>query len=141
MPEAEVLKVPETDTLVFSIIEELGRATEKGVEKGIMTAQSRIVNTMGPIYKMWTILESIKSQVESGNNASVDELDVWQLLELTEKSMCCVGQANLALTHHRRVSHLTKITGDVKESRKLLKTNVDKLSQNGTLLFSKTFKQ
>lgn len=55
--------------------------------------------------------------------------------------MCCVGQALLAISHHRGMSHLVKITEDANTGKKLLKEKSDSIPTSNAKLFRDKFRK
>ena len=141
VPDMDVLNVPVTDTFVESLIENRRKSQEKGAEKGLTNIHNRLLMTMGPLSQLWQTLESLKAQASTSDMGQIDDLDVHQLLDLVEKSICCVGQTHVAMNFHRRLGVMAKLTKDVKKGKQILKKHAPTLRQAGTKLFGEGFKK
>ena len=86
---------------------------------------------MGPISRIWLDLDDIRAGRSSGEN-----LDPSAWLTVIEKTL--LGQAFSTTTYHRRMNVLYNLTKDLKDAKKLLKTNAEDLSK-GEKLFGKRF--
>ena len=98
---------------------------------------------MGHMCYLWKLLEDIRRDNERGTHApdSVDVIDFRQILDLVEKSICCIGQANVSINYNRRLEILKKINEDSKKARTLLRDNQDCLASNDKFLFGNDFKE
>ncbi|CAC5423389.1 unnamed protein product [Mytilus coruscus] len=94
---------------------------------------------MGPLYATVEMSDSIREH--SKENPTVDNVDIAHMCQLVEKTVCCVGQASLAVDRHRRVNTLLKMTEDYKKAKELLDKNEDVISQSGNCLFGEGFKK
>lgn len=63
------------------------------------------------------------------------------MCQLVEKTVCCAGQASLAVDRHRRVNTLLKMTEDYKKAKELLDKNEDVISQSENCIFGKASKK
>ncbi|MEW8547025.1 MAG: hypothetical protein AB2693_26215, partial [Candidatus Thiodiazotropha sp.] len=85
--------------------------------------QSRITTVLGPLSKMWLDFESIRT------GKSTDEsMDIFDCLDVVEKTITLLGQGFTTTTYHRRMNILYNLTKDAKKAKRLLKYNEDILS-------------
>ena len=68
-----------------------------------------------------------------------DELDLFDLLELVEKTITLVGQANVSLLHFRKHGIIYKFTKDIKKTQTLLKRHDFSKMKHHDKLFGKEF--
>ncbi|XP_052098868.1 uncharacterized protein LOC127733562 [Mytilus californianus] len=120
-------------------MDKLNANLDRGAEKGIQGVQKRIFRIMGPLSQLWEMSDSIREH--SKENPTVDNVDIAHMCQLVEKTVCCVGQASLAVDRHRRVNTLLKMTEDYKKAKELLDKNEDVISQSGNCLFGEGFKK
>ncbi|CAC5412791.1 unnamed protein product [Mytilus coruscus] len=69
---------------------------------------------MDPLSQQWEMSDSIREH--SKENLTVDNVDIAHMCQLVEKTVCCVGQASLAVDRHTRVNTLLKMTEDYKKN-------------------------
>jgi hypothetical protein len=90
IPEIELFAPLEMDTFVAPMLDSQKRSVEKGVDRGIVNIQHRVMQTMGPLSQLWVTLESLKNGVEdavkNGTTDQLDQVDILQLLDLTERT-------------------------------------------------------
>ena len=89
------------------------RATEN-IQNTMMTA-------MGPLSKLWIKLDNIMK------NGGRGEANLQAMLEMLEKTIICIGQANVHLNYYRRLPIVAKLMGNPKTAQSLLKKNSKKL--------------
>ena len=65
---------------------------------------------MGPLGAIWLKIDEIKK------GKSDDSLDLKDTLELIEKAVICVGQANVQIKYFRRLALVSYCDGECKES-------------------------
>ena len=96
------------DEYVHPIMEKMNVEMDRGAEKGVQGIQKRIFRTMGPLSQSWAILDTIREK--SRDTSKVDEVDIAHMCQLAEKTVCCLGQASLAVDRHRRIHTVMKLT-------------------------------
>jgi hypothetical protein len=95
--------------------------------------QSRVSNVVGPLGKLWLALEEV------GTRKSDTQLDLYACLKLVEQSITLIGQANVSLLYTRRLGVLTRLTGEMKKAKSLLKKHQTSLAKPHKTLFGKKF--
>ncbi|CAC5413117.1 unnamed protein product [Mytilus coruscus] len=139
IPDDPHFQCKQIDEYVYPIMDKLNADLDRGAEKGIQGVQKRIFRIMGPLSQLWEMSDSIREH--SKENPTVDNVDIAHMCQLVEKTVCCVGQASLAVDRHRRVNTLLKMTEDYKKAKELLDKNEDVISQSGNCLFGEGFKK
>jgi site-specific recombinase XerD len=117
------------------ILELLGKGDQvfaKGIDNSFLRVQRKLLDTMGPLGKLWTKLEKARRQPEK-------PYSIHKMIDLVEKSVLLIGQTNV-LAHFNRRSHiLSRFLKDQKRATDLLKQNEDLLKKNKTKLFGSSF--
>ena len=78
---------------------------------------------------------------DTDHGATIDDLDLHSLIDLVEKTVCCLGQTNVAINFHRRLNVMSKLTNDNKKSKHLLRKNEGKMANSGAKLFGEDFRR
>ena len=133
IPDDPVFQCKQLDDFVAPSLQKVGVELDRGAEKGIQGIQKRILRTMGPVSRLWALLDNIREK--SRNNDQVDEVDINTMCQYVEKTVCVLGQASLSVNRHRRVNTLLKITDDYKRAKELLDQNEPALAQSDIFLF------
>jgi hypothetical protein len=92
---------------------------------------------MGPLSKLWSILEDLCAV--SRDSHEVDNVEIVHMCSLIEQSICPIGQASVAVDHHRGVNVAFKITGDYRKAKTILEENSEDLESSGSKLFENKF--
>ncbi|XP_071080813.1 uncharacterized protein [Haliotis cracherodii] len=121
----------ELDEEWSDMLEEKRFTAAKSVEAGLGKIQSRLLNVMGPLGQVWQTVDKIRDK-------GGEEIDVNAFLNLVEKTVCLLGQANVATTFYRRLNILTKLMKSQKKAQKFLSKNEKKFSDKKAL-FGKGF--
>ncbi|CAG2234262.1 unnamed protein product [Mytilus edulis] len=127
VPSYEGFTIRSIDPLIFSIMEEQSRSTNTQLDKAFVSIQTKLIDTMGPLGNLWMLFEDIRSKIDKGCDdpsaqAHVDNVDFRHILDLLEKTICLVGQSNVAINYQRRLSILQRINNqDSKKARSLLR--------------------
>lgn len=138
MPDAgDLFAVKSLDSFISPLLEKRNKQFDKGADKGAQNIQSRVMKVMGPLSKLWSILEGLRAA--SRDSHEVDNVDVVHMCSLIEQTVCLLGQASVAVDHHRRVNTTVKITGDYKKAKAILDENADVLEKSGSKLFGEKF--
>jgi hypothetical protein len=75
----------------------------------------------------WThylkIINSFEMNLNLDDSAHVqlDNIDIRQLIDLVEKTICCLGQTNVTINYQRRTSALVKVTRDPSKAKSMLR--------------------
>ena len=105
----------------------------RSIDTSLRRIQGRMLDTMGPLGKLWGKLEDIMT------GRSKAECDVKKLMRLVEQSVLLLGQANVLTNHNRRPNILTRFLKDSKTATHLLKQNEKPLMGNREFLFGTSF--
>ncbi|VDI12579.1 Hypothetical predicted protein [Mytilus galloprovincialis] len=147
VPSYEGFTIRSIDPLIFSIMEEQSRSTNTQLDKAFVSIQTKLIDTMGPLGNLWMLFEDIRSKIDKGRDdssaqAHVDNVDFRHILDLLEKTICLVGQSNVAINYQRRLSILQRINNqDSKKARSLLRDKQECLAKNDKHLFGNEFKE
>ena len=127
------LEVPDMDEYIIDIFsarkQDYGRYTDENWSK----VQARILDVMGPLSKVWSILDTARLEDDC------EELDLFECLDLVEKSITLVGQSFLRVSHYRQQGALFKLTKDMKKVKQLLKKLDPSTKKSHSKLFGKAF--
>ena len=96
--------------------------------------QHRVLDVMGPLSKVWDILDT--ARLVGSENA---DLDLFEILDLVEKSITLLGQAQVSFNYFRRQGVLYRLTKDPKKAKILLKQHDEVQSKSYDKLFGKSF--
>ncbi|XP_048258924.1 uncharacterized protein LOC124123562 [Haliotis rufescens] len=121
----------ELDEEWSDMLEEKRFTAAKSVEAGLGKILSRLLNVMGPLGQVWQTVDKIRDK-------GGEEIDVNDFFNLVEKTVCLLGQANVATTFYRRLNILTKLMKSQKKAQKFLSKNEKKFSDKKAL-FGKGF--
>ncbi|CAC5393413.1 unnamed protein product [Mytilus coruscus] len=145
VPSYEGFFIRSIDPLVFSIMEEQSRSTNTQLDKDFVSIQTKLIDTMGPLGNLWMLFEDIRIKIDKGCDdpsaqAHVDNVDFRHILDL--KTICLVGQSNVAINYQRRLSILQRINNqDSKKARSFLRDKQEYLAKNDKHLFGSEFKE
>ena len=126
------LNVPKVDDYVSDIF--LARKSDYGkhVDENWCRAQSRITDIMGPLSKLWAMLENVRE------DDTVD-FELFDGLDLVEKIITLVGLTHQTVSYYRRQNITFKWTKDMKKAKSLLKQRDTALAKDNDKLFGKAF--
>ena len=139
IPDDAIFTVKTMDEFVVPTLSELGKQLDRGAEKGIQGIQKRLLRTMGPVSKLWQILDGIREK--SRVSSRVDDVDIAAMCQYVEKIVCLLGQASLSVDRHRRIHTLLMITDDYKKAKDLLDQNEEVIAESSDKLFGDCFKK
>ena len=93
---------------------------------------------MGPLSKLWVMVEQVNSGSASGSPSTV-EMDT--VLELSEKTVLLIGECNHTVTYERRKNVLLGVTGtSLSQVASMLKERAAFLQKQNRALFGKDFR-
>jgi len=136
IPEHNALSIKKIDPLVISILEGQRRSINKNVDRAFTAIQNRLFMTMGPLVHLWLTLDKINNSFEMNPNledsahAQLDNIDIRQLIDLVEKTICCLGQTNVTINYQRRTYALVKVTRDPSKAKAMLRDKHDILAKS-----------
>ena len=100
--------------------------------------QDKVLDIMGPLSKLWVMVEQVNSGSASGSSSTV-EMDT--ALELLEKIVLLIGQCNNTITYDRRKNVLLGVTGtSSSQVASMLREKVAFLEKDDQALFGKDFR-
>lgn len=133
VPEGTVFKVPERDEYLQNLIESRGKSYEKGPDLGLEISQQRILYTMGPLSRLWMMLEDVRK------GKSESSLNLRRCLKLMEQAVLLIGQTHASINFQRRMNFLCKITKGSHRAKNLLIKYEDILKKSKGKLFGRAF--
>ena len=128
------LEVPTIDDYVQDIFIARKQEYGKTVDDIWCKTQNRVLDVMGPLGKLWTVLDTARLVEEDSR-----ELDLFDCLEMVEKAITLLGQANTTINHNRRQNVLFKMTKDSKKAKMLLKQHDVSDMKSHSALFGKSY--
>ena len=131
-PSTDALKPLVLDSDIVDLLPGSSQAPIKHADGSFKRIQVRLLDTMGPLGKLWSELEKAALH---GNG----KCDAKELLELAEKSVTLVGQTNVLINHNRRLNVLSRFMKDSKKATDILSQNQSILQRNRTSLFGNSF--
>ena len=103
VPEnVKAFNATKVDNCMGDIFKSTNRPLDLQVDESLCKAQQRLLNTMGPLGKVWTIVDNIRSG-KSGSTV----VDTHKMLHLIEQSITLLGQSNVSFNFHRRLAILS----------------------------------
>ena len=130
----KALKAPKADTYLNDIFKTSNRPLDLQVDEGLRRVQQRLLNTMGPVTKVWALIDAIRD----GKSETL-EVDTFKLLELIEQSITLLEQSNVALNQHRRLLLMTRVLKSQKRVKQILKENKEYFRKAHSALFGFPF--
>ena len=85
---------------------------------------------MGPLSKLWNILEGAKWTEEDAVQISINDL-----LHYVEETVLLLGQSSNAITYHRRLNVLGSVMNSQYQVETMLKEKASLLQRYGEYLF------
>ena len=86
---------------------------------------------MGPLSKLWNILEGAKGAEEDPVQISINDL-----LHYVEKTVLLLGQSSNAIAHHRRLIVLGSVANSQYQVRSMLKEKASHFCKNMMNIYS-----
>ena len=135
VPEnAKAFNAPKVDNYLGDIFKSTNRPLDLQVDESLCKAQRRLLNTMGPLGKVWTIVDNIRS----GNSGST-AVDSHKMLQLIEQSIILLGQSDVLFNFHCRLAILSRVTKSQRRAKIVLKENDKYFKKNHSSLFGHAF--
>ena len=128
----------------FKIIDHsLAKVVEGGQEtladKDLETIQSRNRDVLGPICRLWTIIE--KAATQENLEEKEDQVSLEDIIRLIEKSVMLLGQTNNKVAYFRPLNILNMSLNSKSDAKGILGTYAPLLSTNSTKLFGRQFQK
>ena len=100
--------VKKLDDYLQELLKQKKRPQDIATGNTLEKVQDKVLDIMGPLSKLWVMVE----QVNSGSgSSSTQEMDTVLVLELLEKAVLLIGQCNKTITYERRENVLLGVTG------------------------------
>ena len=128
------LEVPKVDEYISDIFAAEKTDYGRSIDENWCKVQHRVLDVMGPISKLWSIMETVRTGDED-----TEELDLFECLDIVEKAITLLGQAHIALPFYRKQNIVYKMTRDKKKTRTLLKQLDTSTLKSFEFLFGKQF--
>ena len=90
---------------------------------------------MGPLYRLWVIVEKATNSYELSVTASPDDMQ-----RFIEQTILMVGQSSNTVIHHRRYNLLNKWMGSSNQAKETLREKKDLLQKHDGNLLGKKFR-
>ena len=104
-PSTDALKPLVLDSDIIDLLPGPSQTPIKHGDGSFKRIQVRLLDTMGPLGKLWSELEKAALQANG-------KCDAKELLALAEKSVTLVGQTNVLINHNRRLNVLLRFMKD-----------------------------
>ena len=125
------------ETLDHSRAKVVESRQETLTEMDLETVQSKIRDVLGPIFRLWTIIEIAVTQENSEENENQVSLE--DILRLIKKSYMQLSQANNKVSYFRRLNILNVSLNSKSDAKGVLNTYAPLLSTNSAALFGCQF--
>ena len=127
--------VKKLDDFLRDILKEKRKTNEQNIENVLEKLQRKTVDVMGPLSKIWNILERAKEAEEDAVQISINDL-----LHYVEQTVLLLGQSSNAITYHRRLNVLGSVMNSQYQVKSMLKEKASLLQIHDEYLFGKTFR-
>ena len=135
-PKADNLdNVKKLDDFLREILKEKRKTNEQNIENVLEKLQRKTVDVMGPLSKLWNILEGAKGAEEDAVQISINDL-----LHYVERIVLLRGLSSNAITYHRRLNVLGSVMNSQYQVKSMLKEKASLLQKHDEYLFGKKFR-
>ena len=124
---------PKVDEFVEDFIDYNSMKFLKLHDKSLAFIQKKSTQIMGPLVKVWSVIEEAWKGQEENN-----EFSIMDMLKLEARVVLLVGQTNTTCLHERWLNFLAKIMKEVKKAKEQLKTYEHDLAQETDTLYGDT---
>ena len=128
--------VKKLDNVLRGISKEKRKTSEQSVKNVLEKLQRKTVDVMGPLSKLWNILEGAKGAEEDAMQISISDL-----LHYVEQTVLLLGQSSNAITFHRRLNVLGSVMNSQYQVKSMLKEKTSLLQKHDEYLFGKKVKE
>ena len=128
--------VKKLDNVLRGISKEKRKTSEQSVKNVLEKLQRKTVDVMGPLSKLWNILEGAKGAEEDAVQISISDL-----LHYVEQTVLLLGQSSNAITFHRRLNVLGSVMNSQYQVKSMLKEKTSLLQKHDEYLFGKKVKE
>ena len=116
------------------IFEKRAGSIEVAADSNLVKLQQKLLDVMGPLSKVWTI-------VEKTSNSRFEQVEVSlpEILTNLDQTVMLLGQALNSISYTRRFNALKQITGDPRKTKQLLKEKNEIFPKETQFLFGEKF--
>ena len=129
-----ITKPRKLDDYYKELLEENRAKRELTLDSTMEKIQSKTLNTMGPLSKLWFRFEEALAQE---NN--MVQLDLDELIQYLEQSVMLVGQAFNVVTYNQRLNVLSAVQ-DKQKAKNIIKDQAELLEKPSGDLFGRVFR-
>ena len=130
-PNHDALKVPKLDADICDLLPTQAKNPTRAVDGSFRRVQGRLLDTMGPLGKLWVKMEEIARHKKP--------CDMDKLMTLVEQAIIVLGQTNVLITHNRRLNVLSRFLKDTKSAGEIIRQNEANLNSSKGDLFGPCF--
>ena len=130
--------VKKLDDYLQELLKQKKKPQDIAIDNTLEKVKDKVLDIMGPLSKLWVMVEQVSSGSASGSSSTV-EMDT--VLELLEKTVLLIGQCNNTITYERRKNVLLGVTGTSSpQVASVLKEKAAYLQKHDQALFGKNFR-
>ena len=111
-------------------MKEKHKTNEQIIENVLEKLQRKTVDVMGPLSKLWNILEGAKGAEKDAVQISVNDL-----LHYVEQAILLLGQSSNAITYHRRLNVLGSVMNSQYQVKSMLREKGSLQQKHDEFLF------
>ena len=121
-PVPEKIGGPKTiDDYLKEMLLEANKSRELEQDRTLEKIQQKVLNIMGPLSKLWVVMDEVKCSGKSGRMSLED------LSTAIEQTVVLVGQCSQSITYQQRHNVLTSLLQDPRKSTSILREESDSL--------------
>ena len=132
---ANIDSVKKLDDFLKDLLKEKRKFNEQNLDNIFEKFQQKILDAMGPLSKLWSILAEANKAKEDTVQISVAEL-----LQYVDKTIITLGASSNNITYHRRLNVLGSIMNSQYQVKTMLKEKAELLQKHDNELFGKKFR-
>ena len=116
-------------------MKEKRKTNEQNIENVLEKLQRKTVDVMGPLSKLWNVLEGVKGAEEDAVQISINDLHYY-----VEQTVLLLIQSSNTITYHRRLNVLGSVMNSQYHVKSMLKEKASLLQKHDEYLFGKKFR-
>ena len=116
-------------------MKEKRKTNEQNIENVLEKLQRKTVDVMGPLSKLWNVLEGVKGAEENAVQISINDLHYY-----VEQAVLLLRQSSNTITYHRRLNVLGSVMNSQYHVKSMLKEKASLLQKHDEYLFGKKFR-
>lgn len=126
------------DDFVRSILKEKRKTGTEVINQDnvLEKVQTKIRGIMGPLSRVWKIVEEARESSDRKVTISLDELQ-----SFVEQTVIMVGQSSNTVSYHRRLNILQCLTDSQSQAKEMLREKAELLQKHDTNLLGKKFRK